>query len=212
MKVAFNQTRLSRALQERLHRQNPGRLQISSAGVSTKVKGTDQQLTFRMFSTTSPYIPGQHIRIAAYQPNEALPLFPIQVGFFDYRIVDSTLSAMSGTRHDRADRREALLVHRPIRKDVRGIGSSLLGIALNHLAAEKIGSLFLHNVMAPDFFFTASRSTKILDVYHEDIGPTKFSEVDPADEDVVINMAIATRPEKYIPRIQLSLRGNRLAA
>ncbi len=219
LKVGLRSKAISPSFRERLSRQNPERVQISGYGVRTKALRTENEFMFRILEGQDRYddLAGTPYRVAAHVPSPELPLFPIQIGYFDYRITSSAFygpSAISGTRHDRGPNNDklAMWVHEGFRKKYRGIGRAMASVAFNHLALEGVEKILLHNVIAFDFFNRLSRSARVVECYHEDLGPVPFSEVDPLDKDVVINMEIdVTREDpKYMPRILITLRSEPL--
>ncbi|MBN2058003.1 MAG: hypothetical protein JW782_04350 [Candidatus Saganbacteria bacterium] len=103
----------------------------------------------------------------------------------------------------------AMRVIEEARRGLKGIGQAMASIALNHIAAEGINRLYLHNVIALGFFLGLSKGARVVEVNHEDRGPIDLSEAESEDVDVEINMVISTKNEHNLPRISISSRQKR---
>ena len=202
-------------LRARLLRQNPGMVRVSSHTIRARVMDGTHEFFFRILKGESKCdgLPGTPYRIAVYEPNSALPLFPTPIGRFDYSLVRITSSAISGLNHESASSgdKPAIRVAKEVKSEFRGLGRALMSIALNHIASEGIESIYLHNVVdsrAFRFLNDLSRSARVVESYHEKTGPIPPSEANPDDEDVVINMEIDTTREdpRYMPRVLITLR------
>jgi hypothetical protein len=195
-------------LQDRLRRQNPGRVTISPYGIRTGVAGSNEELLFRILEARNP-LPGTPYRILALRYDPAQPLLPQPIGHFDYRIISGpSRSAISGMNHDASGSGDklALRVSPDARDRIRGIGRALAAIALNHAALEGSGNFLFHNVMALDFFTGLSKKAMVVGVFDEDQGPVPFSEADPAAENVQMDVRVPVDREEDLPRILLTLR------
>ena len=211
--ISFRPISIAPLLRKRLIRQNPERIRVSRSEVRTHPEGSGKELIFRIFEGVSdrPLLPGTPFRILALEADPALPLLPFQMGHFDYRIIKGSSfgnSAICGTNHDPTGSKDklAIRVKEEVRKNIRGIGRAMASIAFNHAAVEGAKKFDALNVMDINFFLGLSRTAKITEVIDEDRGPVPFSEVDPADENVVINMSFKLTRAKYIPKIEIGPR------
>jgi len=211
MALDFHPITIVPGLQDRLRRQNPGRVTISPYAIRTSVAGSNEELLFRLLETrTGPYsLPGTPYRLLAFQYDSAQPILPRSIGHFDYRIISgSSPSAISGMIHEAfgSEDKLALRVSTETKARIRGIGRALMTIAFNHAAHKGAKSFLLHNVMALDFITGLSTKAEVAGVFDEDQGPVPFSEADPAAENVQINVRVPVDREEELPRIYLTLR------
>lgn len=216
--VRFRPTTITPDLRARLQRQNPGRVRASTSNIRTKVAGEYQEFLFGILEgrTDRDGLPGIPYRVSACVPNPRLPLFPTPVGLFDYRITRNDLTgitAISGMNHDLSSspsgNRFAMKVEKETRKKFRGIGRTMAGIALNHIASKGAEYIYIHNIANLRFYYELSRTTEVFEFY-DDNGPISGvpTEADARDPNTVISVKIRVTCEDkgYIPRIILSLR------
>lgn len=203
---------MTSALRKRILRQNPNRVSVDSSRISTSLPAGDARFFFKLMKGAHPEgpgfgLPGDLYRVIAAEA--ALPLIP--AGRLDYRLVRNSFgedALIMDTSHERDSRNDkvAIRVEEEAGKRYRGIARAMASIAFNHAASEGITKVLLHNVLAYDFFCRLSKKAQVVEVLHEDNGPVKLAEVDPADKDVVVSMEIDISSSRYIPRIQISLR------